>query len=99
MVDGEAVLMVGRCELLTLCHVDSAHLDEAASKVEKLQGRRPKMFKQYEELLKTDGLQAVIIATPPHWHALMFLAALERGLDIYCEKPLAYDIREGQAMA
>jgi predicted dehydrogenase len=40
----------------------------------------------------------VIIATPPHWHALPFLATLERNLDIYCEKPLAYDIREGRAM-
>ena len=46
-----------------------------------------------------DGLQAVIIATPPHWHALQFIAALDRGVDIYCEKPLAYDLREGQAMA
>ena len=44
------------------------------------------------------GLEAVFIATPPHWHALVFLAACEKGLDIYCEKPLAYDVREGQAM-
>jgi predicted dehydrogenase len=40
----------------------------------------------------------VIIATPPHWHALQFMATLERGLDVYCEKPLSYDVREGQAM-
>jgi predicted dehydrogenase len=40
----------------------------------------------------------VIIATPPHWHALMFIDAVEKGLDVYCEKPLAYDIREGEAM-
>ncbi len=52
----------------------------------------------YEELLDLKGLDAVIIATPPHWHALQFIAALQRGLDVYCEKPLAYDIREGQAM-
>jgi predicted dehydrogenase len=49
-------------------------------------------------MLEVPELQAVIIATPPHWHALQFIAALERSLDIYCEKPLAYDIREGQAM-
>ncbi len=52
----------------------------------------------YKELLNTPGLEAVIIATPPHWHALMFIAALEKGLNVYCEKPLAYDIREGMAM-
>ena len=44
------------------------------------------------------GLDAVIIATPPHWHALQLIAALEKGLDVYAEKPLAYDIREGRAM-
>jgi predicted dehydrogenase len=98
MVDVEAAFKVGGVEVIALCDVDSAHLEESAGKVEKLQGQRPKTFKQYEELLQTDGLQAVIIATPPHWHALQLLAALDRGLDVYCEKPLAYDVREGQAM-
>lgn len=98
MVDVEAAFKVGGVEVIALCDVDSAHLEESAAKVEKLQGQRPKTFQQYEELLATDGLQAVIIATPPHWHALQLIAALERGLDVYCEKPLAYDVREGQAM-
>jgi predicted dehydrogenase len=66
--------------------------------VEKAQGRRPKLFKRYQELLDEPGLNAVIIATPPHWHALPFIATCEKKLDIYCEKPLAYDIREGRAM-
>lgn len=98
LVDVEAAFKVGGVEVLALCDVDAAHLEDGAAKVEKLQGRRPKTFKQYEELLQTDGLQAVIIATPPHWHALQLIAALDRGLDVYCEKPLAYDVREGQAM-
>ena len=49
--------------------------------------------------IATAGLDGVIIATPPHWHALPFIAACQKGLAIYCEKPLAYDIREGRAMA
>jgi predicted dehydrogenase len=85
-------------EVTALCDVDSDHLKQSADKVEKLQGKRPQTFKQYQDLLKVPELDALIIATPPHWHALMFLAALERKLDIYCEKPLAYDIREGRAM-
>jgi predicted dehydrogenase len=40
----------------------------------------------------------VIISTPPQWHALPFIAAVNRGIDVFCEKPLAYDIREGRAM-
>ncbi len=96
--DTKAAFKVGNVEMVALCDVDSQHLADTAAEVEKLQGARPRMFKHYEELLATGGLDAVIIATPPHWHALPFLAAVEKNLDIYCEKPLAYDIREGQAM-
>ncbi|NQV36274.1 MAG: Gfo/Idh/MocA family oxidoreductase [Phycisphaeraceae bacterium] len=99
MVDVQAAFKVGGVEIVAICDVDSQHLEDSATKIEALQGSRPQLFKDYKELLAVSGLQAVIIATPPHWHALPFLAALDRGLDIYCEKPLAYDIREGQAMA
>ncbi len=98
MVDVKAAFKVGGVEIIALCDIDSEHLKNSADEVEKLQGSRPRTFKSYEELLDTPGLEAVIIATPPHWHALMFIAALEKGLDIYCEKPLSYDINEGKAM-
>lgn len=98
MVDVKAAFKVGGVEIVALCDVDSEHLKEAADQVEQQQGKRPRTFKHYEQLLALPDLEAVIIATPPHWHALPFIAALKRGLDIYCEKPLAYDIREGQAM-
>jgi predicted dehydrogenase len=98
MVDLKAALKVGGIEPVALCDVDSEHLTKSADEVEKLCGKRPQTFKLYEELLKMPGLEALIIATPPHWHALQFIAALERGLDIYCEKPLSYDVREGRAM-
>ena len=98
MVDVKAAFKVGGVEVTALCDVDSEHLAKSADEVEQLQGQRPQTFKRYTELLQTPGLQAVIIASPPHWHALQFIAALERGLDVYCEKPLAYDVREGRAM-
>ena len=98
MADVKAAFKVGGTEVAALCDVDSEHLTKSANEVEKLQGSRPKTFKHYQELLETSELNAVIIATPPHWHALPFLAALERNLDIYSEKPLAYDIREARAM-
>jgi predicted dehydrogenase len=98
MADVEAAFRAGGVEILALCDVDSDNLKNSADKVEKLQGKRPQTFKLYEDLLKTPGLEAVIIASPPHWHALQFNAAVGKGLDVYCEKPLAYDIREGRAM-
>lgn len=99
MVDLNAAFKAGGIDCVALCDIDTEHLSAAVAEVEKAQGSRPKTFKDYRELLDTPGLEAVIIATPPHWHALPFLAACRKGLDIYCEKPLAYDIREGQAMA
>lgn len=98
MVDLKAALKAGGVEVSALCDVDSDHLSKSAEEVEKLQGKRPQTFKQYEDLLQANGLNAVIIATPPHWHALQLIAALSRDLDVYCEKPLSYDIREGRAM-
>jgi predicted dehydrogenase len=98
MVDAKAALKAGGCEIAAICDVDRNHLAASADELEKLQGRRPRTFKLYQDLLDAGGLNAVIIATPPHWHALQFIAALEKGLDVYCEKPISYDIREGRAM-
>src|SRR5690606_33244989 len=98
LIDARAALKAGGVEVVAVCDVDSAHLSKAAEEIGKLQGTRPKEFKEYNDLLSVEGLQAIILATPPQWHALPFIAACERGLDIYCEKPLAYDIREGRAM-
>ena len=98
MVDVDAAFKVGGVEVVAVCDVDSEHLQQGADKIAKQQGTPPRTFKHYAELLAMPGLDAVIIATPPHWHALPFIAALERSLDVYCEKPLAYDIREGRAM-
>ncbi len=98
MVDAKAALKAGGVEVTAVCDVDSEHLEKAAADIEQLQGTRPKTFKHYQELLDKADLDVLVIGTPPHWHALIFIAALEKGLDIYCEKPLAYDIREGRAM-
>lgn len=98
MVDANAALKAGGAEIAAICDVDSEHLQKSADELEKLQGKRPLTFKLYDELLAVKELDAVIIGAPPHWHALLFIAALNRGVDIYCEKPVSYDIREGRAM-
>jgi predicted dehydrogenase len=98
LVVTEAAFKAGGVEVAAACDVDNAHLLEAAEKIRGWQGRSPRAFKDWRELLDLPGLQAVIIATPPHWHALPFIEACRRGLDVYSEKPLAYDVREGRAM-
>jgi predicted dehydrogenase len=98
MVITKAALKAGNVEFVAICDVDASHLKNSADELEKLQGSRPGTFKHYQDLLDIKELDAVFIATIPHWHALQFIAACSKGLDIYCEKPLAYDVQEGLAM-
>jgi predicted dehydrogenase len=85
-----------RC--IALADVDQSVLDERAQDVEKLGGERPKLFKDYRRLLENKDLDAVIIATPDHWHCLIACDALSAGRHVYCEKPLANSIEECNIM-
>lgn len=98
MVIAKAALEAGGVEITAICDVDTIHLKNSAIELETLQGFKPKEFKYYRELLNMQGLDAILIGTPPHWHALQFIDACKKGLPIYCEKPLAYDLEEGKAM-
>ncbi|MDX1285368.1 MAG: Gfo/Idh/MocA family oxidoreductase [Draconibacterium sp.] len=98
MVITKAALKYGGVECVAVCDIDSEHLKKSADELENLQGSRPKEFADYIDLLDVKGLEVVMIGSVPHWHALHFIAACKKGLDVYCEKPLAYDVREGQAM-
>ena len=56
------------------------------------------VYQDFRELLSRKDIDAVVIATPDHWHAAMSVRAAEAGKDIYCEKPLSLTVREGRAM-
>ncbi len=90
--------------LLAGCDVDKSKLTlfkESVSKItfEQLgEARNCELFEDYEDLLASDAVDAVIIATPDHWHAIMSIAAMKAGKDVYCEKPLAHTVKEGRAM-
>ena len=55
-------------------------------------------YDDFRDLLARKDIDAVVIATPDHWHALIAIAAANAGKDIYCEKPMAHTILEGRAM-
>ncbi len=56
------------------------------------------MHAEYEEMIRRDDIDAVMVATPDHWHATIAIAAMNAGKDVYCEKPLTHTIHEAKAM-
>ena len=70
----------------------------AAAKVAKAAGAEPDTGKEYRRVLDRRDVDAVVIATPDHWHALQFVDACQAGKHVYCEKPLSLTISEGRRM-
>ncbi len=87
-------------EVVSLCDVDSAMLEQAAGLFEKRQAskKRPKTYSDYKKMLAEKDLDIVLVATPDHWHALAMIAAVEAGADVYVQKPTGVDVLESKAM-
>lgn len=84
--------------LLALCDVDSSHL---AGRMKEVQGKGNKEVKGYHdfrEVLKRKDIDIIHVATPPHWHAYMAMAASNTGKAVWGEKPMSRTIGEGMAM-
>jgi predicted dehydrogenase len=85
-------------QYVAACDVDRRHLDNALGMMKSDGSADAKGYKDYRELLERKDINAVTIATPDHWHALVAIEALRRGKDVYCEKPLTLTIAEGKAL-
>lgn len=86
----------GVADFAALADVDSNVLAENVSRVEKHQGKKPDGYKDYRKVLDRKDIQAVMIATPDHWHTKIAVEAMLAGKDVYCEKPLTLTIDEGK---
>ena len=83
---------------VAVCDVDAKHLTDAKQRVEKENGRSCAAFRDYRKVLDAKDIDAVVVSTPDHWHALPTIDACMAGKDVYTEKPLTHSVREGQAM-
>ncbi len=81
-------------DIAAVCDIHQPYVDFAAKKI----GTNPEQFRDYRKLLDRKDLNAVVIATPDHWHALQTVEACKAGKDVYCEKPLSLCVAEGRAM-
>jgi predicted dehydrogenase len=87
-----------RVDVVALCDVDAIHLADALRLVKEKGKRSCVTYSDYRKLIENKDVDAVVISTPDHWHALPTIDACNAGKDVYCEKPLTLTIAEGQAM-
>lgn len=84
--------------LVALCDVDSNHLSAAAADAKKRFNETCRTYHDFRDLINDPSVDVVHVATPPHWHALIAMAAAKAGKDIWCEKPMTRTIGEGRAL-
>lgn len=82
------------CEVVAVCDIFAPYTEFAAKKA----GSNPRQSRDYREVLDRKDVDAVVIGTPDHWHALMAIDACAAGKDVYVEKPLGLVVREGRAI-
>ena len=94
------LLQVAPVEIISICDVDKRQLAGAVETASQRQksGKIPRSYKDYREMLKEKDLDIVLVGSPDHWHALLAIAAMEAGADVYCQKPISANVIEGEAM-
>jgi predicted dehydrogenase len=88
----------GVIEIAAVCDVFNKNREAAAAKVEAGVGVRPAVTGDFRDILDDESIDAVVIATPDHWHATQTLAALAAGKHVYCEKPMTHTVDEAIAV-
>ncbi len=80
---------------VAVCDVDTTRREFAKSRADERQKNNDcKAVVDFKEITEAEGIDAVCIATPDHWHSVITISALDNGKDVYCEKPLTHNIHE-----
>lgn len=93
--------VIPHADLVAVCDVDTVALGFAHDHLAKHAGVRPQAIQttgDYREILARDDIDAVLIATPDHWHTKIAVEAMRAGKDVYCEKPATVTIGEGKLL-
>ncbi len=94
------LIQVAPVDVVGLCDVDRLSVEEAAKLVAQRQPskKEPPTYGDYRRLLADQQPEITLIGTPDHWHCLPMVEACQAGSDVYVQKPISYDVIEGQAM-
>lgn len=90
--------MIKNSRVHTICEVDQNIIPQAIADIEKIGGKKPNVVENFQDLLTNKEIDAISIATPDYWHALMSIWACQAGKDVYVEKPISYTLEEGRKM-
>ncbi|MVM35871.1 gfo/Idh/MocA family oxidoreductase [Spirosoma sp. HMF4905] len=91
-------VQAGESKVVALCDVDTRQLKKTSDELAKLTSDKPKLYRDFREMLIAEKPEIVIVATPDHWHPLIAIAAMQAGAHVYVEKPISHTINEGKAM-
>ena len=87
------------CKIAAICDIDKNNLRDGVEIVNGYYGNKDCAgYADYREVLARGDIDTVVISVPDHWHAIIGIAAAKAGKDIYCEKPLSHDLKQGRAM-
>ena len=107
LVDLKEVLEFKNAQVIAVCDVDSKRAESAKQIVEERYSERKQdgaykccaVYKDFRELIAREDIDAVLIVTPDHWHALPAIATAKAGKDIFLQKPLTLTIEEGRVLS
>jgi len=108
-VDLRGFLVEDDAQIVALCDVDQRHIDDALDVIGKRYEKQkekgvatdplPDTTRDWRELVARDDIDAVVVATPDHWHVLCGIAAAKTGKDVFCEKPISLTVVEGRVLS